>query len=63
MMGHENLRALASKLEKQVALYRRGQQNKVLVLIDNFTILANSCDSDRPQLDQMEFMNHVCAMS
>ena len=35
----------------------------MLVLVDQFSILANSCDSDRPELDQMEFINHLCNSS
>ena len=52
LMGHENLRTLAAKLEKQVGLWRRGGSSQdVLVMINNFNVLANSCDSDRPHLD------------
>ena len=52
MMAHENLRMLASKIEKQVQMMRRGASaNKVIVIVDNLSILVNSCDSDRPELD------------
>ena len=52
MMAHENLRQLATKIEKQVQMMRRGASaNKVIVLVDNLSILVNSCDSDRPELD------------
>ena len=52
MMAHENLRQLATKIEKQVQMMRRGASaSKVIVLVDNLSILVNSCDSDRPELD------------
>ena len=40
-------------------MLRRGSTTDVLILVDNITILANSCDSDRPELDLVEFFNHV----
>ena len=40
-------------------MLRRGSTTDVLILVDNITILANSCDSDRPELDLVEFFNHI----
>lgn len=64
LMAHENLKGLAAKVDKQVQMLRRGTSTtNVLVLVDNFNILANSCDSERPELDVSEFLNHICATS
>ena len=44
-------------------LQRGSTSTNVLVLVDNLNILANSCDSERPELDLTEFINHICAQN
>ena len=44
-------------------MLRRGSTNNVLVLVDNYNVLANGCDSERPELDMIEFFNHITALS
>ena len=42
---------------------RGASAGKLLVLVDNLPILLNSCDSDRPELDLTEFVNHMIQMA
>mmetsp|Transcript_34661 Transcript_34661/g.45588 ORF Transcript_34661/g.45588 Transcript_34661/m.45588 type:complete len:111 (+) Transcript_34661:475-807(+) len=43
-------------------MLRRGKSaTKVVIIVDSVNILLNSCDSERPELDLMEFVNHLVA--
>ena len=56
-MANSNLKTLFAKVEKQVKQFKRGKDEKVLILLDNYNILANSCDSERPELELVETIN------
>ena len=42
---------------------RGAAANQILVLVDNINIMLNSCDSERPELDLTEFINHLIGQS
>ena len=39
--------------------FKRGKGEKVLLMIDNYNILANGCDSASPELDLLETANEM----
>lgn len=55
-MAHINLKALFARIDKCL---KAIQGEQVLVMIDNWNILANSCDSDSPELDLIESLNEL----
>ena len=58
-MAHQNFKTLFAKVEKQVKQFRRSKADNVLILMDNYNILANSCDSENPELDLVETVNEL----
>ena len=58
-MAYQNFKTLFAKVEKQVKQFRRNQSDSVLLLMDNYNILANSCDSESPELDLVETVNEL----
>ena len=55
-MAHLNFKSLFGRIEKAMKTCS-GEQ--VLVILDNWNVLANSCDSDMPELDLVESFNEL----
>ena len=53
------MKNLFSKIDKQMKQFKRQKGEKVLLIFDNYNILANSCDSANPELDFLESANEI----
>jgi archaellum biogenesis ATPase FlaH len=63
-MSHLNFKTMFAKIDKQLKLMQKKTPgDSFLILIDNWNILANSCDSESPELDMLESFNELLAFA